>query len=521
MTTAEVTSEVIEQAGRLLGDRAAGCRAGAPGEAVLEIPAEELSSIVRQLRLEGASLLDVTAVRRGAAPVLIATLAIRRGLLALECRLPLSDPSYPSLTLLQPSVHWLERELWDLMNVCPVGHPQLESIVFPGGPWPAYAPLRPEAPSHAPSRQPNALRLDGEGLFFIPFGPVRSGVVEAAQIAIETNGEDMLRVEPRVFYKHRGMERRFVETPLPLTVLVAERIAGVMSCAFSLAYCQAIERALRVQISARARLIRTLLAELERCFNHFDTIMKLCDDASLSVAVAQFGILKERLLRLNLSLTGSRYLRGSIILGGAGIDVSPDQAEAVERELDAIEALFDTNARILTQTESFTDRLIGTGHLSYEDADVFGACGPVARGSGLPLDVRHSRAYAGYDLVSFEPSLYTGGDAMARFEVRLREVRASLLMIRQALDLLVPGELTVALSEQRAGAAAHGWAEAPDGEVLVYVEFGEDGDLARCHVRPAALMNWGVFQRTTKRNVLTDYAFIEHSFGLTQAGCDR
>jgi formate hydrogenlyase subunit 5 len=521
MTTIHITNEIIEQVQRLLGEQAAGCRPGAPGEAMLPVRRSALFPTVQQLHLEGAAVLDVTAVVRSGAPVLLVTLAVRRGLLTLETELPPDDASFPSLTRIQPAVHWLERELWDLMSVHPTGHPLLETIVFPMGQLPACAPLRPDVAFHPHRAHPPQPRVAGEGLFFIPFGPIRSGVVESAQIRVETNGEDMLLVEPQVFFKHRGMERRFTETPLPLTVLLAERVAGVMSCAYSLAYCQAVERALGVEVSARARLLRTVFAELERCFNHFDAIMKLCDDASLAVAVAQFAILKERVLRLGAAVTGSRYLRGSIVLGGVGCDITKDHVAAIERELDAIERLFDTNAAILTRTESFTDRLIGTGRLSHEDAVAFGACGPVARGSGLSADTRADRPYAAYDFVTFEPVLREAGDAMARFEVRLREITASLFMIRQALDLLEPGSLAAPLPDAPAGARAHGWAEAPDGEVLVYVEFGPDGGMARCHIRPAALLNWGLFHRTTARNVLTDYAFIEHSFGLTQAGCDR
>lgn len=360
----------------------------------------------------------------------------------------------------------------------------------------------------------------GDGVFTIPFGPVRSGVVEAMLYEIDTAGEDMLLVRPRFGYKQRGLEARLCSVPLDHVPLVAERIAGMYSVAGAVAVCQAIEDLAGVEPSAEACAVRLILAELERVYNHCDSILKLTDDASLVIGTAQVGILKERVLRLMAQLTGHRYARGIVTIGGvrrglASIDL--------REELRRFGADSSRVRRLLLRTDSFLDRLERTGHVPTAIAAALGTSGPVARGSHVPRDVRAQRPSGAYKGAGLQPAVMSDCDAMARTEVRMAEIQGSLRLIVEILKengtgLSAHPAATLSLPSNALGV---GCVESPEGEWVAVVETGPHGELVMARVRPASIANFACFQRACEGWVLTDFAFIEHSFGLSVAGRDR
>ncbi|MDR0360097.1 MAG: NADH-quinone oxidoreductase subunit D [bacterium] len=482
----------------------AGARVAGPGLFVSQgEPASlaELASLLRPDQPEAPRLLDLWAWDEGGRRGVELLIGQGPDLLWHSAGLG-RDVRYPGAGHLLLAAHWLERELAGVTPVRPLTRPE-----------PAPLDVRADG-LERPLRD-----TQGVGVFTIPFGPVRSGVVESLLYDVATAGEDMVHVAVRPGAKRRALEARLCQLPPELAPLVAERIAGVFSVAGALAVCQAIEAAAGVDVAPEAAAVRAVLAELERVFNHCDVILRLCDDASLSVGVAQMGILKERILRLLAALTGHRYGRGMVVLGGVRGGLDP---ATLRRELDAFERDGRRVRRLLLSTSSFLDRLERTGRLSVDDAAALGASGPVARGSGLPWDARCERAYGAYRRLQLLPAVMSDCDAMARFEVRLAEIRDSLRLIRE-LDVACnlaspPPPLPVALE---AGAAGVGTVEAPEGEWVVSVLAGPNGRLRRCRVRPASVLNFACFPVACRGWVLTDFAFIEHSFGLSVAGRDR
>jgi len=361
--------------------------------------------------------------------------------------------------------------------------------------------------------------VHGLEVFSFPYGPIRSGVFEAIQFLIETGGEDVLRLHTRPFFKHRGLERSFQGLDPDRAVHVAERVAGIATVAHASAFCHAVERALGVEAPPRAQRARAALAELERLANHFDVVAKQAETTALFVGQARFQILKERVLRLQAALTGSRFARGALVPGGVRGEafISLDDLLA---EIGRLETDLHRDRRLFLSTSSMTDRLIGSGHLERDLVESYGAVGPLARGSGLSTDARHERPYGDYRRLGVRVVTAHDGDAMARVDVRFGEIAESLRIIRQAVDQMRrhDGELRVDLP--RASGSALGWAEAPQGEVVYRVEL-RDGLISRAHVASPSLRNWALFDHAFPKDVLTDFAFIEHSFGLTPAGADR
>ena len=429
-------------------------------------------------------------------------------------RSPLSGESYPAVTPKVAAAHWFEREIHDLWGIVPDGHPRLEPLVR-HGPEQSEVPLPANGETRGEHR--GAERLSGPGVFVFPYGPVRSGVFEAAQFLVQTGGEDVAYCAQRLFFKRRGAERRICEVPLDFAVLVAERVSGTSSVAHALAFSHAVETLAHTEVPPRAQAIRRVLAELERLYNHLEATVRECEDASLSVAQAQFAALKERLHRLAGIVVGNRYLRGAVVPGGVRIDLESSVAALISRTLQEWERDWQRVLSVLLRTDSFLDRLVSAGPLSHEDARDFACVGPVARGSGLDLDTRRDLPYDGYP--SFEVARHADGDAMARMEVRFQEVHCSLRLIREALASLREGPVRSEVGPL-VEEAALGAAESARGETLYWLQPGGPHELRFCKLRAASFVNFGVFNRVFDSQVLTDFAFIEHSLGLSPAGCD-
>ena len=156
----------------------------------------------------------------------------------------------------------------------------------------------------------------GPGLFTIPHGPVRSGVVESIEYLVETPGEDIPHLNMRLFYKHRGVEKRFEGMTIADGVLLAERTEGIASVAHTHGLLSGAGADGWRRGAVGRRAVRVVHAELERLACHLDVIVRLADGAGLAVATARFGWHKEQVLRLVGQLSGSRFGRGVAVPGG-------------------------------------------------------------------------------------------------------------------------------------------------------------------------------------------------------------
>jgi formate hydrogenlyase subunit 5 len=442
--------------------------------------------------------LFATPTTDGAAVTLSAHVATDDGIDTLEVTLPPDAAGYPSLTPRIGAAFWYERVIHDQFGLVPDGHPRLAPLIRPGDPLPRH--------------------VEGYGMFTIPHGPVRSGVLESIEYLVETPGEAIPHLNMRVFYKHRGVEQRFTGMTVPDAVLLAERTEGIASVAHALAFCHAIERIAGCAPPPAAGLVRVLHAELERIANHLDVAVRLADAAGLAVATARMALHKERVMRLVSRMCGSRFGRGVVVPGG--VSALPRVAPAeLQAEVDRLARQVADEAAALMATSSFLDRLRGTGPLTPARARTHGALGPIGKAAGFADDNRLTRPYDGYGELSVPPThTHRAGDAMARLRVRWEEVDSSFGLLRRAAALLAErtGDQLLAYCEPSSGRAL-GWAEAPQGEVLYDVAM-TDGRVTRCHPRSASFHNLVLMHEVFAGDILTDFPFIEASFGLSVAG---
>jgi Ni,Fe-hydrogenase III large subunit len=486
---------------------------------------EQLAAAVAERVAGGARFAGLFAsARDGGSTVIRALLAHHGALDVVEAQLAPGSDRYPALSPLVPAAGWYEREIHDVFGIEPVGHPRLDPLVLP------LDSNAQRFPRPGTSRRDETLRLEldtsalpghvaGEGLFTIPYGPVRSGVFESVEYLVETFGEDISHMRTRVYYKHRGIEQRFGGLGFDDGVLLAERVEGTAAVAHAVAFCQALEALAAVEVPRRAALVRVVHAELERVATHLDSVARNTEAAGQSVAYARMTLHKERVQRLRAQLCGHRFGRGVVVPGGVAGPPLLAPAEA-QRALGALEHAIAGDARSLMNTPSFLDRLRRTGVISPAAAALHGALGPVGRGSGLAEDVRAERPYAAYPSLGFQPAEPSGdGDALARQRVRLDEITTAFHLLRQALDQLsgdgdeAPWRCRLPVVE----GLGLGWVEAPQGE-LVYLVEADARRLIRVKPRSASFHNLALFPRAFGGDILTDFAFIEASFGLSIAG---
>ena len=414
------------------------------------------------------------------------------------------DP--PSLARIWPLLGWYEREAADLYGLRFAGHPEPLPLVL----------------QHADTANGNGRRnlpaMDADAVQQLPFGPVRADVLESAEFTFLYIGEQNIHYAPHLFFKHRGMERRFEGRDLRTGVVLAERISAVGSVAHALAYCQAVETACGCVVPVRAHWLRVLLAEMERLYNHLHYLGHLANTTTLKVADAEGKLLEERAKQINARLTGSRFLRSLLVPGGLRRDLAPGGwlAEELERLRKKV-ALYTAR---LEGSESHLDRLITTGILPHQVAFDQGATGPIQRASGFDRDLRRDHSYAAYADLPLTVPVREDGDGYARQRVRIEEIDASFVLMQRVLLLLPDGPVHVACAPEP-DAEGLGWSESPRGSLFYAVHLGADGRLARVKVKSPSFSNWRVFPSTVHDTNMMDYAINEASFGLTVAGCAR
>ena len=440
---------------------------------------------------------------------------------SLRCRLTRGAQNLESLATRIPLLGWYEREMMDLCGISFTGHPEPRPLVLHEGARPSMPPLDPRYPRDEIVPYTSAAwelpPVEGSDVQMLPFGPVRGDVLESAQIAFYYVGEAILHCHPRLFFKHRGMEKRFEGLSPLFGVLVAERISAIGSVSHALAFCQAIEAAAECQIPPRAQYLRSILAEMERLYNHLHYLGHLCHTTTLKVGEAQGKLLAEQCKQLNGIFTGSRFLRGLLKPGGLRRDLD---LHALPARLYALEPEIEDYMQALEGTNSHLDRLITTGHLPQQLAFDQGATGPIKRASAIARDLRCDHPYAAYGELEMKIPARAEGDAHARAQVRMDEIRNSIALIGEAILKMPEGPVETNV-DLPAGGEGLGWSEGPRGSTYYCVHFDHVGRLARVKVKSPSFSNWRVFPFTVHDTNMMDYAINEASFGLTMAGCDR
>lgn len=439
-------------------------------------------------------------------------------------------PEVLSLTTIVPAANWHEREMQDLFGIVPVGHPDPRPLVVHDG-WPqGVFPLRKAFDrTQRVARESAAefphLVVEGEGVFEIPVGPIHAGIIEPGHFRFSSVGESVLNLEARLFYTHRGLEKR-MEGLSPIDAFyIAERICGVCSVAHGVGYCEAVEQIAGISVPPRARLIRGIALELERLYNHVGDVGNVCAGAAFHYGTALGARLKERLQRLNERLAGNRFLRGLVVPGGVRLDLPVDLLQDIATTLHDTLSGFDGLMGRIDANPSVVDRLDNTGILPRQVAVDLAVAGVAARASGVDRDARRDHphgAFAGSEAPDLHVVTASDGDAMARVTVRAGEVRESVRLVGEFARRLQPGPLSVALPESlpggRIGISA---IESPRGEAIHWLRTDALGRVERYHLRSPSYHNWPAVAWAAQSAIVPDFPLVNKSFELCYSCTDR
>jgi Ni,Fe-hydrogenase III large subunit/Ni,Fe-hydrogenase III component G len=436
-------------------------------------------------------------------------------------------PLYPSIAAAQPVANWFEREVMDFFGLVPDGHPNPVRVGlhddWPESAWPLRKDFRVDATVPRVEGDFHPFRpVTGEGVFQVPVGPVHAGVIEPGHFRFGVAGEPVLYLQLRLFYVHKGTEKRFERLPWRQGVFLAESISGDTAVGHALAYAHAIERLAGVEVPARARGLRVVLLELERIYNHVADIGALATDVAFTVPASRAQALREAFVRLQDRLFGTRLLRGTIALGGVRRDLRRPEQELLRAHLDGFERQFDNLITLLIDAGTFTDRVDGTGILTAQAARDLGIVGMAARASGVDGDFRRDHPHDGYENLRFDVPVEEGGDVRARLMIRAREVEQSLTILRQVLDGLPDTPIVTDLPDRLpANASALGWVEAWRGPITHWVATDRDGRLGRVKITDPSYLNWPGLVHAVPGNIIPDFPVINKSFNLSYSGNDR
>jgi Ni,Fe-hydrogenase III large subunit/Ni,Fe-hydrogenase III component G len=431
---------------------------------------------------------------------------------------PRNDQWVPTLAALSYPAGRFEREVRDLFGIDPRGHP-LPQRLLRHAHWPrGWHPMLREA-DPAPTFEPDTgsvpfHEVEGEGVYEIPVGPVHAGLIEPGHFRFSVIGETIIRMKARLWFLHRGVEKHFQGRHPEDGIELADRISGDTAIGHSVAYAMAVESAAGIDVSEPDRLLRGVLLELERLYNHVADLGALANDVGFGIANAHAQRLRETLLRLNKATTGHRLLRGAVTIGGTRVQALPDP-----HVLAQVAAEVEELVAITLGHSAVRDRFSGTAVLTREQALAIGTLGYVARASGLDVDARRDHPF-----VELGPALTVTvedtGDVLARYRVRAREYAASTRLILQLLDRLSGQCGSGRAATPHGPGAGIGIVEGWRGTVVHRVELGPNGQLSRVKVVDPSFFNWPALPIALADTIVPDFPLANKSFNQSYAGND-
>jgi Ni,Fe-hydrogenase III large subunit len=453
--------------------------------------------------------------------------AVQEGLIWLDLPLSDRDEFYPDLVPLFPFANRMQRATADLLGIAAKGA-QDDRPWLNHGTWPLqYFPLRQGARRGiGPGRQGSDyafVPVKGDGVHEIPVGPVHAGIIEPGHFRFSVVGEKVLRLEERLGYTHKGIERRFTQLTPHDAHRLAGRVSGDSTVACAWAYCMAFESAAESEIPLRGAWLRALLLERERVANHLGDLGALGNDAGLAFGLTQFSRLREDWLRLAKSIFGHRLMMDCVVPGGVAFDLDDAAVAQICRQCDTIEREVLILRNVYDEHSGLQDRFIAAGRVEPALAAQLGLTGLAGRASGQSVDLRCDHPWPPYDRIEVKMATHRNGDVAARVTVRFDEVFESLRLIRAILLELPAGKPRANVKLWLKASAGAGWIEGWRGEVFVALELEyESGNhrIRRCHVHDPSWQNWPVLEHAVIGNIVPDFPLINKSFNLSYSGHD-
>lgn len=492
-----------------------------------DIAPDDLHAICQQVRDGGGRLVALwgsDARQHRGAFILHVLLLNETGMVCLNVSLSAEQPVYPDISQIFPAANRMQRAAYDLLGIyAQEGHDHRKWLRH--GAWHSGSfPLRKDFDATASVDEPDDypfVRVEGQGVHEIPVGPVHAGIIEPGHFRFSIIGERVLRLEERLGYTHKGIEKRFEGMNLQQGAKLAGRVSGDSTVAYAWAYAMAAESVAKITPPSRAVWLRALLLERERVANHLGDLGYLGNDVALAFGLSQFWILKEQVLRNNATVFGHRYLMDKIVPGGVTVNLTVEGKHIIEHECDMLERQVRRLRGIYEEHAGMQDRFIGTGRVEPKLAAQLGLCGLAGRASAQAWDARVQFACAPYDKLDVQMATYRNGDVAARVIVRFDELFESLRLQSEILvNLIYEEDMPKLLGALPPNGFGIGMVEGWRGEVMVAMHTDAQGNLTRVHPHDPSWQNWPVLEHAIIDNIVPDFPLINKSFNLSYSGQD-
>lgn len=325
------------------------------------------------------------------------------------------------------------------------------------------------------------------GTTVIPFGPQHPVLPEPFQLRLTLREERVVSVVPALGYVHRGLEKLIEIKDYNQMVYIVERVCGICTFMHSLAYCQGLETLMDVEVPPRSRFLRVIWSEIQRLHSHHLWLGLLADALGYESLFMQAWRNREQIMDITEATGGNRVIISTCMVGGVRRDIDEKLAGDLSRVLDSVEKELHKMEPLFIEDPSVRARTIGKAILTREQAVELGASGPMLRASGVPQDMR-MLGYAAYGDLNFAPITEEAGDNFARIKVRIRDLYQSIDLIRQALEKMPPGDISVPVKGNPEGEIVSR-VEQPRGEVMYYIKANGTKFIERLRIRTPTFAN--------------------------------
>jgi ech hydrogenase subunit E len=340
----------------------------------------------------------------------------------------------------------------------------------------------------------------------IPFGPQHPVLPEPIHLDLVLEDEVVVEAIPKIGYIHRGLEKLVEKKDYQQYTYVAERICGICSFMHGMSYCMSIESIMDVKVPERAEFLRTIWAELSRLHSHLLWLGLIADSFGFESLFMQSWKMREEILDIFEETTGGRVIFSVCDIGGVRRDISKETLDKIVNVLTGMEKELKEVTKVFMNDVSVKARTKGVGVLSKQLAYDLGAVGPMARASGLEIDMR-TQGYAAYGKIKFKPVVEQEGDCYARTSVRMKELFQSIIIIKQCVALIPEGDIKVKVTGNPKG-ENFTRVEQPRGEVVYYAKANGTKFLDRMRVRTPTFANIPALLETLKGCSLADVPIL-------------
>ncbi|XP_030376474.1 uncharacterized protein LOC115625535 [Scaptodrosophila lebanonensis] len=383
---------------------------------------------------------------------------------------------------------------------------------------------------------------------FINFGPAHPAAHGVLRMILELDNETVLSADPHIGLLHRGTEKLIEYKTYVQALPYFDRLDYVSCMANEQAYCLAVEKLLNIEVPPRAKFIRTMFAELMRLTNHTMAVSSSMLDCGAITPLFWLFEEREKLYEFSERASGARLHAAYIRPGGVAYDLPLGFSQDLHSYIGQLGERLDEVEDVVTDNRIWRMRNIGIGRISAHDALNCGCTGPVLRATGIKWDLRKQQPYDAYDKIHFDVIVGANGDCYDRYLVRIREMRESIRIIEQCLQLMPEGEVKVddrkitppPRRKMKSGmedlihhfkhfsqgifvppGQTYSAVESPKGEFGVYLVSDGTSRPYRCKIRPASYAHLALLSKMAPQHMLADIVAIIGSLDIVFGEIDR